>query len=68
MVANRYKGIRCALADNILTAKMARQHNNANVLALGGKHITKAMALKIIKTFLTTKFEGGRHQRRINKF
>jgi len=68
MAANRHKGIRCALAYDTLTAQMARLHNNANVLALGGRHITKAMALKIIKTFLTTSFEGGRHQRRINKF
>ena len=68
MAANRYKGIRCALAYDTLTAQMARLHNNANVLALGGRHITKAMALKIIKTFLTTSFEGGRHQRRIDKF
>ncbi len=68
MVANRYKGIRCVLAYTPNLAQMARLHNNANVLALGGRQITKAMALKIIKTFLSTEFEGGRHIRRIEKF
>lgn len=68
MVANRYKGIRCVLAYTPILAQMSRQHNNANVLALGGRQISKTMALKIIKTFLNTKFEGGRHIRRIEKF
>lgn len=68
MVANRHKGIRCVLANDVTTAQMARLHNNANALALGGRRITKTMALKIIKTFLSTSFEGGRHIRRIEKF
>lgn len=68
MVANRYKGIRAVLAYDTLTAEMSRKHNNANVLCIGQNRITKAMALKIIKTFLSTSFEGGRHIRRINKF
>lgn len=68
MVANRHKGIRAVLAYDSLTAEMARKHNNANVLCLGQSHTTNTMALKIIKTFLATKFEGGRHIRRIEKF
>lgn len=68
MVANRYKGIRCILAHNTQIVELARKHNNANVLALGGKYTSKQMALKIIKTFLETRFEKGRHLRRIDKF
>ena len=68
MVTNRHKGIRAVLAYTPQIAEMARRHNNANVLALGGRYITKAMALKITKTFLNAEFEGGRHQARIDKF
>lgn len=68
MVANRHKGVRCALAYSTQIAEMARRHNDANVLALGGRYISKPMALKIIKTFLNTEFEGGRHISRIEKF
>lgn len=68
MVANRNKGIRCVLAYSPQIAEMARKHNNANVLALGGRYISKQMALKIIKTFLSTEFEGGRHTKRLEMF
>lgn len=68
MVANRFKGIRAVLAYDTLTAQMSRQHNNSNVLCLGQSRTTKTMSLKIIKTFLNTPFEAGRHLRRINKF
>lgn len=68
MAANRHKGIRCIFTHTPQIAEISRKHNNANVLALGSRYLTKAMALKIIKTFLSTEFEGGRHQRRINKF
>ncbi len=68
MVANRHKGIRAVLAYTPQIAEMARRHNDANVLTLGGRYITKAMALKVIKTFLNTPFDGGRHQARIDKF
>lgn len=68
MVANRHKGIRCVLAYSSQIAEMSRKHNNANVLALGGRYITKQMALKIVKTFLSTEFEGGRHTRRLEMF
>jgi len=68
MVANRHKGIRAVLAYDTITAQMARRHNNANVLCLGQSRVTQTMALKIIKTFLNTEFEGGRHLKRIEKF
>ena len=68
MVANRHKGIRCVLAYTTQLAEMARKHNDANVLALGGRYISKVMALKIIKAFLSTDFEGGRHISRIEMF
>jgi len=68
MVANRHKSIRAVLAYDSLTAQMARRHNNANVLCLGQSRVTQTMALKIIKTFLNTEFEGGRHLKRIQKF
>lgn len=68
MVANRHKGVRCVLAYSTQIAEMARRHNDANVLALGGRYISKPMALKIIKTFLNTEFEGGRHIKRLEMF
>lgn len=68
MVANRHKGIRCVLAYSTQIAEMSRKHNNANVLALGGRYISKQMALKIIKTFLSANFEGGRHTKRLEMF
>lgn len=65
IVANRFPGIRAALCHEPFSAKMARLHNNANVLVLGGRLIGDGMAVEIVKTFLTTEFEGGRHERRI---
>jgi len=67
MVANRVKGIRCALCWNLKTARLARQHNNANMISLGARTIPFATALKIVNAWLTTKFEGGRHRRRIRQ-
>lgn len=67
IAANKIKEIRCALCHNEFTTTMARQHNNANVLAIGARTTDIKMALKIVDIFLTEKFEGGRHQRRINK-
>jgi len=66
IVANRFPGIRATLCHEPFSAKMARLHNNANVLVLGGRIIGEAMAVEIVKTFLETPFEGGRHERRIN--
>ena len=68
MVANRYKGVRAALCHNIYTAKLARAHNDANVMAMGGRVIGVGLALEMVKTFLETEFEGGRHLRRIEQF
>lgn len=65
ITANRVKGIRCTLCWNIASAKLARQHNNANMLSLGQRMIGAEMALEIVQTWLVTEFEGGRHQRRI---
>ena len=65
MVANRVKGIRCALCWNIESARLARQHNDANMISLGERMIAEALALEIVQTWIETSFEGGRHLRRI---
>lgn len=67
IAANRIKGIRCALCTDTFSARMSREHNNANILALGGRVIGIGPALDIVKVFLETEFEGGRHELRINK-
>lgn len=65
MVANRVKGVRCALAWNVESARLGREHNDANVLSLGERMMTEREALAIVDVFLNTKFEGGRHVKRI---
>ena len=65
MAANKIKGVRCALCWSIETAKLAKEHNNANVIAIGERQISCDMALSIIDTWLNSEFEGGRHSRRI---
>jgi ribose 5-phosphate isomerase B len=65
MVANRVKGVRCALCWNVESARLARQHNDANVISLGQRMIEEEVALEIVRTWLVTPFEGGRHLRRI---
>ena len=67
ITANRIKGIRCALCTDTFSARMSREHNNANILALGGRVVGVGLALDIVKVFLDAEFEGGRHERRINK-
>lgn len=67
IVANKIKGIRAALAFNEEMAKLSRQHNNANFLALGARFITVEEAKKIVDAWLQAEFEGGRHQRRVDK-
>jgi ribose 5-phosphate isomerase B len=67
MSANKHKGIRAALCWNNEIAALARQHNDANVLVLPARYITEEEAIKCIKAFLNEKFEGGRHQLRIDK-
>jgi ribose 5-phosphate isomerase B len=68
MVANRYKGVRAALCHNIYTAKMSRRHNDANILAMGGRVTGVGLALEMVDVFLGTPFEGGRHQLRLDQF
>jgi len=67
IAANKIEGVRAALAYNRGTARMAREHNDANVLAIGGRVVNDAGAIEIVKDFLETEFAGGRHQRRIDK-
>ena len=67
MVANKVKGVRCALCTNVDMAVMTRKHNNANVLALGQKYVDLTLAKQIADAFLNTEFEGGRHQTRVDK-
>jgi ribose 5-phosphate isomerase B len=67
MAANRHPGIRAALCTNSFMARMAREHNDANILALGGRVIGPALAEDILDVFLRTPFAGDRHQRRIDK-
>ena len=68
IVANRYKKVRASLVFNTKTAKLAREHNNSNVLVLGSRVTNKINALKIVHTFFKTKFLKGRHGRRVKKF
>jgi len=65
MVANKVRGIRCALCWNLETALLAREHNDSNVLSLGERMIPEELALEIVKVWLATPFAGGRHARRI---
>ncbi len=67
IAANKVKGIRCALVHDVYTAHATREHNNSNVLAMGGRVIGGALAREIAQTWLETEFEGGRHERRIDK-
>ena len=65
--ANKVDGIRCALTHDVFTAKATRQHNNSNILAMGERVIGPGLAHEIVKTWLTTEYEGGRHERRVEK-
>jgi ribose 5-phosphate isomerase B len=67
ILANKFKGVRAALVNEVFTAKMAKEHNNANILVIGGRVTGKGLAREIVKTWLTTEFAGGRHQRRLDK-
>jgi ribose 5-phosphate isomerase B len=66
ITANRVRGIRCALCWNAESARLARQHNNANVLSLGQRMMSLETALDLVRIWLETPFDGGRHQRRID--
>lgn len=67
IVANRFPGVRAALVQDTYSAKMARAHNDANVLVLGGRVVKPELAMELVDIFLNTKFEGGRHQSRVDK-
>ena len=67
MVANKYKSVRAAICWNKELASLSRQHNNANALCLPARFLTSKEAIEIVDVFLTTEFEGGRHERRVNK-
>ena len=67
ITANKVKGIRCALLSDLMSARLTRQHNNTNMMALGAGVVGEKLALEIIDTWLDTEFEGGRHQRRVDK-
>lgn len=65
IAANKVPGIRCALCTSVQMAELSRQHNNANMLAMGGRTTSDELALQIVEAWLTTEFEGGRHARRV---
>ena len=65
--ANKTKTIRAAVCYNLKSTRLSRQHNNANIIALGARLTTKKLSLKLVDVFLQTKFEGGRHLRRVKK-
>ena len=67
IAANKVKGVRCALCNDVYSAKKAREHNNANVLAMGGRVLGFGPAGEIVRAFVESSFEGGRHARRVNK-
>ena len=67
ITANKVKGIRCAHCADCLQAEMTRRHNDANIMAIGAGFTGKNMAERMVEVFLTTEFEGGRHQRRVDK-
>lgn len=68
MAANRTPGIRAALCNEMFSAKMSREHNDANILCLGARVIGPGLAAEIVRTWMTSDFAGGRHQRRIDMF
>lgn len=67
IAANKVKGVRCALLSDLMSARLTRQHNDANMMALGAGVVGEKLALEIVDTWLETSFEGGRHQRRVDK-
>lgn len=67
IAANKIDGVRCALVSDLMTARLTRQHNDTNMLALGAGVIGEKLALEIVDVWLNTAFEGGRHQRRVDK-
>ena len=68
MVANRHPHVRAALCNDLFSALMSRRHNDANILVLGGRVVGDVLAIEILRTWLATEFEGGRHQKRLDIF
>lgn len=68
MVANKFSHVRAALCSDLFSAIMSRRHNNSNVLVMGGRVIGESLAMEIVKVWLETPFDGGRHLRRLQKF
>jgi len=67
IVANKFLGVRASLCNDLFTAKMSRMHNDANILVIGGRIVGKDLAKEIVRTWVSTPFEGDRHQRRLDK-
>jgi ribose 5-phosphate isomerase B len=67
IVANKFPGVRASLCNDLFTAKMSRLHNDANILVIGGRIVGKDLAKEIVKTWVSTPFEGDRHCRRLDK-
>ncbi len=68
MVANRFPHVRAALCNDLFSVKMSREHNDSNILVLGGRLIGETLAIELVKTWLETPFTGGRHQTRLDQF
>ena len=67
VVANRYTGVRACLCHNLFTARLSREHNDANILVMGGRVIGRGIAVEMVELFLNTPFEGGRHELRLSQ-
>lgn len=67
IAANKVRGVRAALCNDLYTARMSREHNDANVLSIGGRIVAPGLADEIVELWLDTAFEGGRHQRRVDQ-
>jgi len=67
ILANKFPGIRAALVNDVYTAKMVKEHNDANILVIGGRVVGKGLAREIVRAWLRARFQGGRHQRRLDK-
>lgn len=67
ITANKIKGVRCALLSDKMSARLTRQHNDTNMMAMGAGVVGEMLAMEIVDTWLDTEFEGGRHQRRVDK-
>ena len=67
ILANKFTGVRAALVNDVFSARMAKEHNNANILVIGGRIVGKGLAREMLKTWIEATFEGGRHQKRLDK-